>query len=294
MRNRAVLFARPRSPQDEDDGFEREERVLEALDAEAQWIDLELVADGRAEVACADLPERRTWIYRGWMLPQESYDELDLALREQGSRLWVSPEQYARASFVPRWAPALGDATPRTVWTDDDDVDDAWEAALTLGAGPWIVKDHLQSVKEDWTGACFVPAEVSRERFTAIVRAMIEARGEHFEGGIVVRAYEAPRELPFRMPERAVPDEHRVFVVRREVVAHAPYHDVDAAPLSRTELDFVASRARAIRSPFFAIDVLRTADGRTRLLEVNDGGVARLPVDLDACALYEALLDRGR
>ena len=77
----------------------------------------------------------------------------------------MSPEQYERASYVPHWAAALGGATPATVWTEGDDVDEAWEAAQRLGPPPWIVKDHLKSAKEAWDEACFVPAGADRVRF---------------------------------------------------------------------------------------------------------------------------------
>jgi hypothetical protein len=152
------------------------------------------------------------------------------------------------------------------------------------------VKDHVKSVKEEWDACCFVPPGADRARFERVVRAMIEARGDRFERGVVVREYEEPRVLGYRMPERALPDEHRVFVVRGEVAAHAPYHDVDAEPLSGAELDVVAEAARTIRSPFFALDVMRAKAGGLRVIEANDGGIATLPAQLDARELYGALL----
>lgn len=289
MNVRAALFARPRTPQAEDDGFDREELVLSALDVEMAWIDLELVVDGRAEVACDDLAERRTWIYRGWMLSAEEHEELEQAVRERRGRLLVNGEAYTTATYLPEWAPLLGDHTPRSVWTFGDDLDEAWDAAQALGPLPWILKDHVKSVSDDWDGACFVPEGADRERFLRTARALIEARGERFERGLVIRQYEAPRTLGYRFAERAVPDEHRVVFVRRRIVAHAPYHDVEARPLDDAELRHVEAVGRAIRSPFFVLDVMRAADGRLRVIEVNDGGTSRLPEQMDPREVYAAL-----
>lgn len=289
MSTRATLFARPHTPQTEDDGFDREELVLAALDVEMAWIDLELVVDGRAELACEDLAERRTWIYRGWMLSAEEHEELEQAVRERRGRLLVGNDAYTTASYLPEWAPLLGEHTPRSEWTFGDDLDEAWEAAQRLGPPPWILKDHVKSVSDDWEGACFVPAGADRGRFMRTARAMIEARGERFERGIVIRQYEAPRTLGYRLPERAVPDEHRVVFVRRRIVAHAPYFDVDARPLDEAELRHLETVGRRIPSPFFVLDVMRAACGRLRVIEVNDGGTSRLPDQLEAREVYEAL-----
>ena len=134
-----------------------------------------------------------------------------------------------------------------------------------------------------------MPAGADRGRFMRTARAMIEARGERFERGIVIRQYEAPRTLGYRLPERAVPDEHRVVFVRRRIVAHAPYFDVDARPHDEAELRHLETVGRRIPSPFFVLDVMRAACGRLRVIEVNDGGTSRLPDQLEAREVYEAL-----
>jgi glutathione synthase/RimK-type ligase-like ATP-grasp enzyme len=68
---------------------------------------------------------------------------------------------------------------------------------------------------------------------------------------------------------------------------------VDAEPLAPAELRVVEEAARAIRSPFFALDVIRAADGRVRVIESNDGGIATMPADLDPVEVYAPLLEDG-
>jgi hypothetical protein len=60
-------------------------------------------------------------------------------------------------------------------------------------------------------------------------------------------------------------------------------------PLDEAELRHIEAVARRIPSPFFVLDVMRAACGRLRVIEVNDGGTSRLPDQLDAREVYQAL-----
>ena len=97
------------------------------------------------------------------------------------------------------------------------------------------------------------------------------------------------RELGYRMPDRAVYDEHRVFFVDGKPVAQAPYHDVESEPIDLRQVRAIGAR---IDSPFFTADVARTPEGGLVAIEINDGGVSTLPAQLDPRELYEALIDR--
>ncbi len=72
-----------------------------------------------------------------------------------------------------------------------------------------------------------------------------------------------------------------------ELVAHAPYHDVDSILADPMQFAFIG---RVIGSPFFTADVARLAIGGHTVLEVNDGGCSVLPEQMDPRELYRAML----
>src|SRR5262249_42685883 len=158
------------------------------------------------------------------------------------------------------------------------------EAALELGPPPWVVKDHVKSAKELWYRACFVPAGATFEDFAEICERLLEARGDRFERGFVVRKYLELATLPGWTPERRrVTDEHRVVFFDGRLIAHAPYYDVDA---TLDEPGQFAWLGDAIASPFFVADVARLAAGGYTVIECNDGGAAVLPERMDPRELY--------
>jgi hypothetical protein len=77
------------------------------------------------------------------------------------------------------------------------DIREAWEVALELGPPPWVVKDHVKSVKELWHRACFVPEGATYEDFADVCERLLAARGDRFERGFVVRKYLELATLPW-------------------------------------------------------------------------------------------------
>lgn len=288
MSELSILFARPRGLSG-DDRFELEALAAEELGIESWAIPLDPVVGGDAERALRHLPPpaERTWLYRGWMLDTEEYAALFEAIEARDETMVVHPEEMAAASLAPLWIPALADHTAPSRWTDDEDVRAAWEVALELGPPPWIVKDHVKSAKEEWHRACFVPEAASFDDFRAICDRLVELRGDRFTGGFVVRQYLELATLPgFTSDRRRVTDEHRLVFWDGRLVAHAPYHDVDASLPNPSQFDFIGRR---IDSPFFVADVARLADGRWTVIEVNDGGSAILPEGMDPRDVYRAI-----
>ena len=260
--------------------------ALDELEVGFAEIAIEPIVDGDPERALEGLEERpgRLWLYRGWMLDETEYRTLEEALGERGESLVVETEAMALTAYLPAWYPTLKAHTADTRWTEHDDPAEAWERAQELER-PWIIKDHVKSAKEQWHQACFVPADATRSEFLAVCEALRDARGDRFERGFVVRSVLPLAELPYRMPERPVHDEHRLFVWDGQVVAHAPYHDVDTRPPPLDAFDYLAE----IDSPLFSADVARLNDGTWTLIELNDGGMSTLPVQMDPRDLYREL-----
>lgn len=104
----------------------------------------------------------------------------------------------------------------------------------------------------------------------------------------MVKKYLELGTLPGFLPEgRRVTDEHRLVFWEGQLVAHAPYYDVDAR---LDESGQFADLGRIIASPFFTADVARLATGGYTIIELNDGGCSTWPEQLDPRDVYRAML----
>jgi hypothetical protein len=274
----AILFGRPRAQRGAriDDRFELDAYAADELDLESYAIPLDPIVDGEPEQALRRLPRAcgRTWIYRGWMLSEDEYAALYDAIGDRGETMLVDPDEFATATYAPRYLPLLGAHTAPARWTDDADIDVAWELACELGPPPWVVKDHVKSAKEEWYRACFVPANADRADFRAICERLLELRGDRFERGFVIKKH------------LDIADEHRLVFVFGELVAHAPYYDdVDATLEDSARFAFLGE---LVPSPFFTADVARLRDGGFTIIEINDGGSSRFPEQLDPRDVFQS------
>ncbi|MBN8465347.1 ATP-grasp domain-containing protein [Corallococcus exiguus] len=282
----ALLFGRnPHQP----DPFDVEADAAEALGVDTYQADLSALLSGDAARALTGVPERGhlRLLYRGWMLTEEEYTELDEAVRALGHRLVTTPAQYAAAHYLPLWYPRLAGYTARSVWTKGPDATEAWRLARKLGPAPYILKDHVKSAKERWAEACFVPADATREDFERICQNLLDERGDRFERGFVVRRY-LPLKVYGRTPAGPAHLEFRLFFGGGRLIAAEPYHEFDVEVPDFTAFE---SLGRRISSPFFTLDVAMLEDGGWAVVEVNDGGVSGLPPGLDPRDLFAALLD---
>jgi hypothetical protein len=284
-RTPAVLFGR--NPH-QDDGFDVEAEAVESLGLGSYPVDLAALLDGRTDEALHALPGRGRLhlLYRGWMLTGDEYAELDAALTELGHRLWTSPEEYAAAHYLPGWYPPLARYTARSVWTEEPDAEEAWRLAQALGPPPWILKDHVKSAKERWAEACFVPAGARREGFLRTCSNLLEARGDRFERGFVVRRF-LPLRVAGQTPEGPVHLEFRLLFGRGRLLAAEQQHDFD---VEVPDFSAFTALARHVGSRFFSMDVAMLTDGGWAVVEVNDGGVSGLPPSVDPRELFSALL----
>ena len=290
MREVTILFGRPHVPQFAEDRFELEVLAAEELCIESYAIPLDPVVNGDPARALRRLPEAkgRTWLYRGWMLNEEEYTGLYDAMLERDEELVVDPESFAEASYIPNYAPLLGAHTAPARWTEGEDIREAWEAAIELGPPPWVIKDHVKSAKELWHRACFVREGSTYDDFADVCERLLEARGDRFERGFVIKKYLELATLSGWTPERRLAtDEHRLVFWEGRLVAQAPYYDVDAEPLDAEAFAFLGD---VLNSPFFTVDVARLTCGGTTIIEVNDGGSSTLPEQMDPRELYRAVV----
>lgn len=290
MDDLAILFCRPERGSVLEDDFELEADVVDALELESFVISADLVIDGECERAVRRIPrDVGALLYRGPILTAEEYEALYEAAADRGGELVVDPASYELASYIPEHHDSIADFSAPTGWTHGRDIDEAYESALSLGAPPWIIKDHVKSAKEAWDDACFVPPNATRQDFFRIARGLLDERGERFERGFVIRKFLDLAPSGVRTMERRIPDEHRLFFWQGHIVCHAPYHDIgdrleDVSPFSVL--------GRRIASPFFTADIAFLREGGWVVIEINDGGVSTFPEQLDPRDLYSAIGSR--
>lgn len=282
-----ILFCRPGNPQTMDDRMDLEADAAEELGIGYQSILMEDLVDAEFDRALNGLPRRRrTWLYRGWMLTEEEYSALYEAMADRGHGLVVDPDEYAAAHYLPNYHAEIADVTAPARWTWGTDLDEAWEAARELGDPPWLLKDHVKSVKERWDECCLVPPGASREMFNHICTNLIDARGERFERGLVIRKF-----LPLRKIAASTSGpvhlELRLFFAHGTLIAHELYDDVDVPKPDPSRFRFLGKR---IGSPFFTADVAMLESGEWVVVKIGDGGVSVLPPLMDPRDFYRAVM----
>jgi len=284
MNEMGILFCRPGRGSTLEDAFEIEADVVDALEVQTHVVNADLVADGEADLALeAAQLDGGALLYRGPILPAETYEALEDALRFRGVELAVDSVAYEHALYVPEHHDAIEDLSAPTRWTYGTDIGEAWAAALELGDPPWLIKDHVKSAKEQWESACFVPEGATQADFQDVAEGLLEHRGELFERGFVIRKFLDLATSSVRTLERRIPEEHRLFFWQGALVAHAPYHPIVDPLRDTAAFEVLGSR---IDSPFFTADVAFLSAGGWVVIEINDGGVSTLPEDLHPRDLY--------
>lgn len=191
------------------------------------------------------------YIYRGWMLMDNEYDELTAHLEKYGAKLLTSKEQYFAAHYLPNWYEALKDITPETIVTSVQDLDDV------LYASHWnefFVKDYVKSLTTK-RGSIASSTDDIKE----IVDELESKKG--LVGGICLR----------KVHEFDTKSEIRYFVYRGKIIT--PNDNIPDI------VNIVQSR---IKLPFYSIDVINDTGGNNWVVEIGDGQVSDLKYPWDA------------
>ena len=276
--------------------WKEEAEAAEALGFGCHSFDCQRLIEGDADGALDILPDGdgQTLVYRGWLLKEEDYQALEDAVESRGYRLHTNAHQYATLRSLPNYFEQIAPLTPPAVWTWDADIEEAWDLARSMGKGPWIIKDHVKSAKEAWLEACYIPQGATHAQFQKVCEALMERRGDDFEGGFVIRPFVPLKELGAHWTGMPIYEEYRLFDWRGKRILSEPYHE----GLVGLETHFEAydDLGARVDSPFFVADVAKLQNGDFTLIELNDGGCAGIPPECDPAALYEAIaeIEEGR
>jgi hypothetical protein len=211
------------------------------------------------------LPDK--YLYRGWMMHPIAYEEFSKKVD-----LFTDHTAYLSCHWLPQWEPFVYGHTPPTIWSENVKLDDNVLKGVLREYGEYglIIKGFVKSLKHRWDKAMYVPAGASMDELRAVLK---EYQADSDETpGVAFRRYMPIAEVD------GVKQEFRLFYLNHELMVSGPYwegHDTKVV-CPQEVLDIVTGVVKAIRSPFFTVDVAMLADGGWTIIEVGDGGVSGL------------------
>jgi hypothetical protein len=117
----------------------------------------------------------------------------------------------------------------------------------------------------------------------------LEARGNQFEKGIVLRRFHELAKLGGEILGHPVNGEYRLFMWDGALLVATPPVS-GLSPLER-RIEW-ESIARKFANRFISMDIARQQDGSWLIIEVGDGGVSGLPNLIDPKIFFQAIRDK--
>ncbi|QDT99343.1 ATP-grasp domain-containing protein [Gimesia aquarii] len=271
-----------------DSEFASEYEAAKTVGFTTGFYDHDVLEQGDLKTALKPLPfseNKQRLILRGWMIPGEIYTSLFEALQSKGYKPETTPEAYEEAHYIPHSYPHTKEQTSRCSWIYGDNVNAAWELYSEFSNSNAIIKDWVKSAKSRWNDGCFIPANTNEKRFREIYKVFREERGNLFNRGIVLREFMPIIEHGKDMRGMPIVEETRLFFWNGSLIV--PPKPSDPSPLDNCNQ--WEQIARKFKSPFITIDVAYLTDGTWKIVEVGDGGVSGLPLDLTPDRFYKCL-----
>ena len=230
-------------------------------------------------------------IYRGWMLPIDSYHHLYQTLLQCNFRLINSPDEYQHCYYLPCCYDVIKDKTAASVFFHGQKTPNDSELLALLsqfGSKPIIVKDYVKSRKHDWKEACFIPNASDLSYAKTIVANFITRQANHFQGGLVFREFIDMAPIGMH-PKSHMPltQEYRIFILNKKPISCTEYwqgtHYHDDKPINLDQFTGIFS---TVRSHFFTVDIAKKKTGDWMIMELGDGQVAEYIGERGAEQLY--------
>jgi len=223
MKTPIILFpSEPFSPDEIDSVYASEYEAARAIGFKTLLYDHEELILGNIATACSKIPQVESNCYsllRGWMLKDHEFKALYNKLEEKGYTLLTTPEGYCEAHYIPNSYQHIREFTPKSVWIEGDDMDNAWELYQTVSSQDNIIKDWVKSAKSQWLKGCFIPAKSNKERFDSIYQTFREERANLFNKGIVFREYIPLKEKGYAIDNHPAVEEIRLFCFKWEILS---------------------------------------------------------------------------
>ena len=269
--------------------WKEEADAAEEFGFQCHSFSFDLFLDGRLEAALDELPDGggNQILYRGWLISEDDYGLLEDGLTAKGYQMVSGVHEYRETLLLPNYYELIEDLTPPALWTDEPDIDEAWELALQLGSGPWIIKDHIKSAKEAWLEACYIPAGADFDHFKQVCEELRDRREPNFTNGYVVRPYLPLKQLGVHWTGGPVAEEYRLIFWEGELISCLPYHEIGAG--ENPDFSEYKVLGERIDSSFFVADIAITENGSPTLIELNPGGAAGFPPQMHPVEFYSLI-----
>lgn len=242
------------------------------------------------------------YLYRGWILKPYFYEQLSFAL---GSSLLTGLDKYLWSYDFPKWYEVLTEAeTPKSFIFTAETIQKIGLDGIALEVSDFcidsqinqlLLKDYLKSRKHEWYDACFIKDAYNPDH-SDLIRVMtnfFELQGRDFYGGLVFREFLKLKKLGIHpksgMP---LPIEFRTFFLNQEPLITSMYWNNDIPYPEGVEQPpqaWLEEIGKKMVSPFVALDIAQDEAGKWWVIEVNDGGTAGYPDNIDSKEFYSKL-----
>ncbi len=189
--------------------------------------------------------ESGTYIYRGWMLSEDEYNDLELFMNKNNSKLITDKMNYLNSHYLKNWYDKLSDLTPETVFSSYENINDTINS---LDWNKFFVKDYVKSLTTEQGSIAN-----SKDEVLKILKEIDSKKG--IVGGISLR----------KVHDFVDESEIRYFCLNGKVLT--PIGNVPS---------IVKTVADRIKIPFFSIDVIQDNKGKEWIVEIGDGQVSDL------------------
>jgi ATP-grasp domain, R2K clade family 3 len=269
----------------------------EAKAAESVGFGISLVTDANTRGPVIVSNKVENYLYRGWIVKPPYYEEMCQVAQ---GKVLNSYQDYCWTFNFPQWYKVFTNhETPESLTFTGDEIGNlgltgvAKQVAKLIGNKPLIIKDWLKSRKHEWFDACFIKDASDVKESIRVMTNFFTLQGRDFYGGLVFREYLSLKKLGVHpksgMP---LPIEFRTFFLNGIPLITSLYWNNDIpypTDIESPPQTWLEEIGRKMCTPFVALDIAQSEDGKWWVIEVNDGGSAGYPDNLDSQEFYGLL-----
>ncbi len=240
-----IAFLYPNDPfnhRQVDENYKEEYNLAKEKGLKTYLIDIENIAQSNI---IPTIPSNMRLIYRGWMLNEITYTQLE---KRFGLQLVTSKKDYFNAHYLPNWYENIQYLTIPSVVTNEQNA----QKEFIKFPGKAFIKDYVKSLKTGKGSIVDSPEDIMRA-----ITDMKHYRG-YIEGGIILRNF-------IDLEQNS---ETRFFVIHNNIFS--PTNDVDKYSL----VEDVVSNLRIKDIKFYSVDVATIKNGKNIVIEIGDGQVS--------------------
>lgn len=238
-----------------------------------------------------------SYLYRGWIVKPPYYQEMCATASQP---LLTSYHNYLWSFNFPQWYKVFTEhESPASFTFTGDEIQNlgltgiAEQVSKQVGAKPLILKDWLKSRKHEWFDACFIKDASDVTELVRVMSNFFTLQGRDFYGGLVFREFLSLKKLGSHpksgMP---LPIEFRTFFLNQKPMITSMYWNNDVeypVGVESPPQAWLEEIGKKMVSPFVALDIAQSEDGKWWVIEVNDGGTAGYPDNIDSKEFYSLL-----